>query len=200
MAEAKALSKTLPVHGRGLVGTAWWGMLCLIATEAILFAYLIFSFAYLGIQGPAQWPPTGGPPSLTLAIPATIALLSSSFTAEWGKRVARRGDMGRARLAYGLTLLLGIIFAALSFKEWLDKPFGLAANSYSSIYFLLTGTHLSHVAVGLVALAIILIWSIQGRVHAGHDQHRTLVTLYWHFVDVVWLFVFATVYISPRIA
>ena len=66
-------------------------MLALIATEGILFAYLIFSYAYLGSQGPAaHWPPTGGPPSLTIAIPATIALLASSGTAEWGKRVARK--------------------------------------------------------------------------------------------------------------
>ena len=96
--------------------------------------------------------------------------------------------------------MLGVLFVGLSAKEWADKPFGLSDNSYSSIYFLLTGTHLSHVAVGLVALVVTLVWSLQGRIPAGHDQHRTLVTLYWHFVDAVWIFVFITIYLSPRIA
>ncbi len=74
-------------------------------------------------------------------------------------------------------------------------------NSYSSIYFLLTGTHLAHVAIGLVALIVLAGHGVcSGRIHAGHEQHRTLVTLYWHFVDAVWLFVFATIYLSPRLA
>lgn len=201
MAEPHTLEQTLPVHGRGLVGTPWWGMLSLIATEGILFAYLIFSYAYLATQSPAaQWPPTGGPPSLALAIPATIALLASSGTAEWGKRAARARKVSTARLSYGLTILLGLLFVGLSGKEWMDKPFGLSDNSYSSIYFLLTGTHLTHVVLGLVALIVMLVWSLQGKIHEGHDQHRTLVTLYWHFVDAIWIFVFTTIYLSPYIA
>ncbi|MBX7500408.1 cytochrome c oxidase subunit 3 [Qipengyuania sp. YG27] len=201
MAEPRTLEQTLPVHGQGLVGTPWWGMLCVIATEGVLFAYLIFSYAYLATQGPAaHWPPTGGPPSLAIAIPATIVLLASSGTAEWGKRAARARRVLTARLAYGLTIILGLLFIALSMKEWSDKPFGLNENSYSSIYFLLTGTHLTHVAAGIVALVVALVWSLQGRIHAGHEQHRTLVTLYWHFIDAVWLFVFATIYLGPRLA
>lgn len=200
MAEAISRSPRLPLHGRGRVGTPWWGMLCLIATEGILFAYLIFAYAYLGSQGPSvNWPPTGHPPPLLLATVATVLLLASSGTAEWGKRVARRGNLGLARLAYALTIALGCGFVALSGKEWSDKPFGLADDSYSSIYFLLTGTHLAHVAAGLIALLAVLGWSLAGRIQAGHDQHRTLATLYWHFVDAIWLLVFATIYLSPRL-
>jgi cytochrome c oxidase subunit 3 len=200
MAEARTLDERLPVHGMGLVGTPWWGMLCLIATEGILFAYLIFSYAYLGSQGYQAWPPTGGPPSLTLAIPATLLLVGSSFVLEYAKRRARKGAVGVARLALGMGILMGAGFVALSLKEWADKPFKLSTDSYSSIYFVLTGTHLAHVAIGLIALIVLLVWSLIGRVGPGHEQHRTLVTLYWHFVDVVWLFVFATVYLSPRLA
>ncbi len=198
MAETQTLAETLPVHGMGRVGTPWWGMLCLYATEGVLFAYLIFSYAYLGTQGGNGWPP-GGPPNLLLGSIATIALLASSVTAEWGKRLARRRAVSRARGAYGVTIALGILFVMLSLKEWSDKPFAFSDNAYSSIYFTLTGLHLAHVVVGLTALAVALVWSLAGRIHDGHDQHRTLVTYYWHFVDAVWLFVFATIYISPHL-
>lgn len=200
MAEARTLDERLPIHGMGLVGTPWWGMLCLFATEGVLFAYLIFSYAYLGSQGYQAWPPTSGPPSLTLAAPATILLVGSSFVLEYAKRRARKGAIGTARLALAIGIAMGASFIALSLKEWSDKPFTLSADSYSSIYFVLTGTHLAHVVIGLVALAVLLIWSLIGRVGPGHEQHRTLVTLYWHFVDIVWLFVFATIYLSPRLA
>jgi heme/copper-type cytochrome/quinol oxidase subunit 3 len=198
MNKAVTSTEMLPVHGRGLVGTPWWGMLCLIATEALLFVYLIFSYAYLASQAPSAFV-SGGPPSLALALPATIVLLLSSVTAEWSKRSARGGRLDRSRLALALTLLLGTIFVGLSAKEWSDKPFALDDSAYSSIYFLITGTHLAHVVIGLLALVAVLGWSLTGRVHAGHDQHRTLATLYWHFVDGVWLFVFATIYLSPRL-
>ncbi len=188
----------MTVHGQGQVGTAWWGMVCLIATEAILFAYLIFSYAYLGSQHVGQWPVEGAP-SLKLALPATVLLVGSSFVLEWGKRAARNGRMGAGRIATAITVAMGGAFAALELKEWFDKPYGLAHDSYSSIYFLLTGTHLAHVFLGLIALVAVLAWSLLGRIGQGHEQHRALVTLYWHFVDVVWLFVFATVYLSPRL-
>lgn len=197
MAKAATGSTVLPVHGQGLVGTPWWGMLCLIATEGILFVYLIFSYGYLASQSRGPFVPAGAP-ALDLALPATILLLSSSGTAEWSKRSARGGNLVRSRMALGLTLLLGIAFVILSGIEWSRKPFALHDSAYSSIYFLLTGTHLAHVIAGLLALLVLLAWSLAGRVHAGHDQHRTLVTLYWHFVDAVWVFVFATIYLSPR--
>lgn len=199
MAEAKTLDETLPIHGRGLVGTPWWGMICLFATEGVLFAYLIFSYAYLGSQGYQAWPPSGTPPSLTLVLPATILLVGSSFVLEWARRRAREQKLASARIALALTIAMGIGFVAFSLKEWSDKTFSLASNSYSSIYFITTGIHLTHVVLGLIALIIVLVWSLTDRIHAGHEQHRTLVTLYWHFVDIVWLFIFATIYISPRI-
>ncbi len=199
MARSNILPQELPVHGRGLTGTPWWGMLCLIATEGILFVYLIFSYGYLATQGGPGFV-TGGAPELTLALPATLVLLASSVTAEWSKQSARSGNLRQSRTGLAITLILGVGFVALSLLEWSQKPFGLSDTAYSSIYFLLTGTHLSHVLVGLLALIAVLAWSATGRVHAGHDQHRTLATLYWHFVDAVWLFVFATIYISPRLA
>jgi cytochrome c oxidase subunit 3 len=198
MPEASTAPNAVPVHGRGLVGTPWWGMLCLIATEGILFVYLIFSYGYLASQSRGPFVPDGAP-SLDIAGPATIALLLSSATAEWSKRSARSGNLARSQLALACTIVLGAIFVVMSGIEWAHKPFAFSDTAYSSIYFLLTGTHLTHVLIGLLALGILLGLSLGGKVKAGHDQHRTLVTLYWHFVDAVWLFVFATIYLSPRL-
>jgi heme/copper-type cytochrome/quinol oxidase subunit 3 len=199
MSETRTLDQRLPVHGHGMIGTPWWGMMTLIATEGVLFAYLIFSYAYLGSQGAGPWP-TSGPPSLRLALPATVLLLGSSFVLEWGKQAARKGRLASGRIATAVTLAMGIGFAALEIREWLDKPYDWTQGSYASIYFLLTGTHLVHVALGLLGLLALLGWSLAARLHAGHEQHRALVTLYWHFVDAVWLFVFCTIYLSPRLA
>ncbi|RST31277.1 heme-copper oxidase subunit III [Sphingomonas ginkgonis] len=198
MPEARTIDDTLPIHGRGQVGTPWWGMLCLIATEGSIFAYLIFAYAYLGSQGLGSWPPNG-PPDLKLAVPATLLLVGSSFVLEWGKRAANRGDRERGLFGVGAALLLGGAFVALELFEWSTKPFALPDNSYSSIYFMLTGTHLVHVVVGLFALLVLFIWTFDGRVQGAHVQHRALATLYWHFVDIVWLFVFTTIYLSPRL-
>lgn len=198
MPEARTLADTLPIHGRGRVGTPWWGLLCLIATEGSVFAYLIFAYTYLGSQGTGPWPPNG-PPDLSLALPATILLIGSSFVLEWGKRAANKGSRGRGLIGVGGAVLLGSTFVALELYEWSTKPFAFSDNSYSSIYFMLTGTHLLHVIVGLFALLILFLWTLVGRVHGAHIQHRALATLYWHFVDVVWLFVFTTIYLSPRL-
>ncbi len=198
MAEARTLETTLPVEGKGRVGTAWWGMVCLIATEGIVFAYLIFSYSYLGTQQVGSWPPQG-PPSLKLALPATVILIGSSFVLEWGKRLGRDGRMAASWIAILVTFLMGAAFAALELKEWAGKPFSLGTSAYSSAYFLVTGTHLAHVAVGLLALLVLFVWAVTGQLEQGHHQHRAIVTLYWHFVDAVWVFVFATIYLSPRL-
>ena len=95
---------------------------------------------------------------------------------------------------------MGAAFVALTLYEWSGKSFTLTTSAYSSIYFVLIGAHLTHLSLGLLALAFVLAWSMLGYVKSvGDEQHRTLATLYWHFVDAVWLFVLFTVYLSPRL-
>ena len=94
---------------------------------------------------------------------------------------------------------MGIVFVAVQGAEWRNKSFSFDANSYSAIYFTMTGVHLAHVAVGIVILAALLVWSLMGRL-GGRHQHLMLGALYWHFVDAVWLVVFATIYLIPRLS
>lgn len=193
--EMPLTTSPLPVGGQGRVSTGWWGMLCLIATEGILFAYLIFSFAYLGTQSSSSWPP-GGKPSLWLALPDTIVLLASSVTAIFAKRAFAKRRRMPFQLAWGATIILGVGFVTVQGVEWAKKPFSLNSSSYSSAYFTLTGFHLAHVVVGLLMLAAVLVWSLTGRLRQYHG-HVELVSIYWHFVDLVWLCVFATIYLVP---
>jgi len=191
-------AEVLPVGGAGVVSTAWWGMACLIATEGILFVYLIFSYAYLGSQHVGAWPP-GGPPSLKLALPNTAILIASSLVLVWGLRSFRR-HRGPRRLALAIaaTVVLGAIFVGVQGLEWANKPFVFSTNAYSSAFFLLTGVHMAHVAVGLLMLITLLVWTLQGRFNRGHHEHLALGSLYWHFVDVVWIAVFTTAYLIPQ--
>jgi cytochrome c oxidase subunit III len=199
MTDVTVTTAKLPAEGKGLRSSAWWGMLCLIATEAILFVYLIFSYAYLGSQSQGSWPPTG-PPSMLLAGPDTIVLLASSFVLLWGVRAFdRRRASGVLQIALAITFLLGAVFVAVQGLEWRNKPFRFDASSYSAIYFTTTGIHLAHITVGLAILAALFVWSLMGRL-GGRHQHLMLGALYWHFVDAVWIVLFATIYLVPRLS
>lgn len=198
MSDRAIQGEVLPVGGAGVVSTAWWGMACLIATEAILFIYLIFSYAYLGTQQQEAWPPDG-PPSLKLALPNTAILIGSSILLGWGHRVFRRTrDRRRLALTLAGTLILGAAFVTIQGFEWASKPFAFSTNAYSSIFFLLTGLHMAHVAAGLLMLLMLLVWTLMGRFDRGHHEHLALGALYWHFVDVVWIAVLTTVYLVPQ--
>jgi heme/copper-type cytochrome/quinol oxidase subunit 3 len=194
MADIHLSEISLPVGGQEQISTRWWGMMCLIATEGILFVYLIFAYAYLGSQSPGTWPPTG-PPSLYLSAPDTIVLIVSSFLLGWGVR----NGVNKARLQFAIagTFILGAVFLVVQGFEWAAKPFMLKTNAYSAIYFTLTGFHMAHVVVGLLLLLVLLGWSFTGRLN-HHPECAALGALYWHFVDVVWLAVFTAIYLVPR--
>lgn len=196
MPEATVTQKTLPVNGTGSLATGWWGMLCLIATEGILFAYLIFSYAYLGAQAPGGWPP-GGAPALRLALPNTILLLASSIVLEIGSRRYKSGRDKSTVPVLVVTALMGALFVAVQLREWGNKDFGLTDSSYSSIYFTLTGFHLAHVVAGIIVLLILAFWGWRRRLVRG-GLHLTLGRIYWHFVDAVWIVVFITIYLVPQ--
>ncbi|URD61846.1 cytochrome c oxidase subunit 3 [Sphingomonas sp. KRR8] len=196
MPDAIIAKDTLPVNGPGRLSTGWWGMLCLISTEGILFAYLIFSYAYLGVQASGSWPPGGAPP-LSLALPNTILLLASSVVLEVGARRFRSGRDRSTVPVLLLTALMGAVFVIVQWEEWGRKEFGFTDGAYSSIYFTLTGFHLAHVVAGILALLVLAFWGWQQRLTRG-GLHLALGRMYWHFVDVVWLVVFLTIYIVPQ--
>jgi heme/copper-type cytochrome/quinol oxidase subunit 3 len=191
--------QALPVGSKGRLSSGWWGMWTVIATEAALFAYLLFSYFYVSAQTVGPWPP-GGPPELKLAIVGTVVLLLGSVTMWWGERGVRAGRRGQLLVGLGASVLLAVAFLALEGLEWSRKSFSLMSNAYGSLYFTITGFHMLHVLVGVVMLAMIFVWSLLHYFGARRHSTVSIAVMYWHFVAVVWVAVFVTFYVSPYLA
>jgi cytochrome c oxidase subunit III len=193
----------LPLHASGPRAFGWWGMAWLIGTEATLFALLIATYFYLRSQSGPAWPPDRIPdPELRLPLIMTVILWSSSFPVHAADQGIRAGDVGRLKAGLAAGFALGATFLVLTLAvEWPDAhdEFGPTTNAYGSLFFTITGFHAAHVLVGL----LISLW-VQVRVwQAAFDRSRHLsvqnFATYWHFVDIVWAFVLATVYLSPHL-
>jgi cytochrome c oxidase subunit I+III len=190
----------LPANGIGRHSVAWWGMLCVIATEASFFAYLLASYFYLASMSANPWP-TGGPPALTLGIINTVILLVSSAVLEVGRRRGERGEWGALRIAIGITLLMGVAFLVLQGVEYSRKGFNPTTDAYGSLFFTITGFHGAHVFVGILMLVTLFFRGSRAaaRGTGGGWMSVLNVSMYWHFVDAVWLAVFTSLYITPYI-
>lgn len=196
MSEIIQLDKPLPVGSEGKRAGGWWGLLALIVTESALFAYLLFSYFYLASQARQHWPPEGLPPLGTASLNTAILLASSGFV--WAsERCLRRRRFQWSLISMAAAILLGVAFVLIQLGEWERKHYDMAADQYNSLYFTITGFHLLHVAVGLVILLLLLLWTALGYFDDRRHAPVTIGGAYWHFVDVVWLFVFTTLYLTP---
>jgi heme/copper-type cytochrome/quinol oxidase subunit 3 len=195
MATAAAQLERPPRAGARSTGS--WGMMLLIATEASLFVYLLFSYFYLGSMATGPWPPEG-PPSLRLVLPNTLVLLLSSGTMYWAESSIRRGVGTRLRAGLVATLVLGAIFLAVQGLEYSKKQITPTTHAYGSLFFTITGFHGAHVAVGLLMIAVVALRAFLRHFDARRYEAVTNVSWYWHFVDIVWLAVFTSLYLSPR--
>jgi heme/copper-type cytochrome/quinol oxidase subunit 3 len=138
-------------------------------------------------------------PGLRLALPNTLVLLASSVCVWWAERGIKRGNRVSAVLGLALGFLLGSIFVVVQVFEWLSKTFSVSSHAYGSLYFTITGFHMAHVAGGLIMLAVLLVWTAMR--YFGPKRHAAISigAVYWHFVDAVWLLVFTTFYLTPRL-
>lgn len=198
MSDAALQPGVLPVGATGRRGVGWAGALSLIATEAALFGYLLFTYYYSVSQNGPSWLPTTDP-SFKLAGPNTIVLLLSSVAVWWGERGIRRGARLRAAAGLAIGVVLGAAFAVVQVLEWKSKPYTLGSSGYASLYFTITGFHMAHVLGGLVALSAVLAWTLLGYFDARRHAPYLIGAAYWHFVDAVWLAVFATFYLAPHL-
>jgi heme/copper-type cytochrome/quinol oxidase subunit 3 len=198
MVERLTLEGRLPVGAINTRASGWWAMIFTVFTEASLFAYLLFSYYYLAVQPhlPGTFP-QGGQPDLKLALPNTLILIASSVAVGWAQLGIEHGSKRRLTLGLGVGALLGLVFLVVQYFEWAEKPFTLASSPYSSLYFVITGFHMAHVVVGVAILTALAWWSSRGYFNRVRYAHIHIGALYWHFVDVVWIAVFFTFYLTP---
>jgi heme/copper-type cytochrome/quinol oxidase subunit 3 len=188
--------ESLPIGARGTRATGWWGMALLVTTEATLFAYFLFSYFYLASVAPT-WPPTRAP-DLTIALPNTAILLASSGTMWWAERGITRGEQMRLRVGLLITLVLGATFLSLQGVEYHRQSITLQSGAYGGLFFTITGFHGAHVLVGLLMNVYVQLRAWLGHFTAERHLAVSNAAFYWHFVDVVWLAVFTSLYLSPR--
>jgi cytochrome c oxidase subunit III len=175
------------------------GMLVLIAAEAAIFT--IFVVAYLFYIGKSLSGPT---PKEILSVPVfyTICLLSSSLTIHFAARALRRGKVKSFGLLWFATFALGAAFMFGTAMEWhrliYHEGFTISTNLFGTTYYSLVGLHAFHVVVGLTALFLVMAFTLLGSVRAEHAERVDVLSLYWHFVDAVWVVVFTVVYLIGR--
>ncbi|HEY4306739.1 MAG TPA: cytochrome c oxidase subunit 3 [Gemmatimonadaceae bacterium] len=183
----------------GHASMAWWGMLLFLLNEATLFASLIASYFFLATAN-ASWPPAGvEKPALALPLIMTAALLSSSVALVYGERGLERGNRRHYRIGVLTTIVLGLVFLGLQLKEYIEKLQTLtpSQNSYGSVFYTITGLHGAHVLFGLLFLGWALAREMNGTATAASYGLKNA-SLYWHFVDGVWLVILTSLYLSPR--
>lgn len=188
--------EALPVGSKGRLSSGWWGMITVIATEAALFAYLLFSYFYVAAQATGRWPPHG-PPKLELALAGTVLLLLGSATMWWGEKGIRAGRRGPLLFGLVSSVVLAVGFLVLEGIEWSRKEFSLTSDAYGSLYFTVTGFHMLHVIIGALMLVMLIVWTVLGYFGARRHSTISIAVLYWHFVTAVWIAVFVTFYVTP---
>jgi heme/copper-type cytochrome/quinol oxidase subunit 3 len=185
----------LPIDQR----CGWYAMWCVIATEFMLFVCMFGAYYYLGTNK-YRWAHEI-PPKLDYAIVLLALLLSSSFVLHWGEEQVTRGSHNTAKLALWITVLMGLLFLLLQSFEYADhwKTLTPYSDSYGSIFYSITTLHAAHVVAGLLMLTYVGVLPRYGdTVGSPHRVYKT-VTLYWHFVDFVWVWIVLLLYLIPNL-
>lgn len=173
-------------------------MFSLIIGESAIFA--IFVVAYVYYIGRSTYGPT--PQILDVPWFNTVCLLSSSIAILFAERSIEAGRIRAFGAWWGLTMLLGVIFLIGTAIEWKRMIYtdglSIRTNLFGTTFYSLVGLHATHVVVGLLMLSLVMIFTLLGRVEQRHTERIQVLSLYWHFVDAVWVVVFTVVYLVGR--
>ena len=177
--------------------TALLGMLLFIASEVMFFGGLFATYFNARASAGSEWGPPAGAHELDLPLAAvlTAILVASSFTMQFGVWAIRRGDTGGLKLWTAITLALGVVFLAGQLYDYSQLGFGIADGVFGTVFYTLTGFHGAHVFGGAVGLTIVLARALRGQFSARNHVAVEAVSMYWHFVDVIWIGVFGTIYL-----
>lgn len=177
-----------------------WGIILFISSEVLFFFAFFWAFFHRRLSPVPElgctWPPTNITPINPFSIPLlnTAVLLASGVTVTWAHHAILENNHKQATKALTLTILLGAYFTLLQQSEYVTAPFSIADRVYGSTFFVATGFHGLHVLIGSTFLFITLLRNITHQFSTAHHFGFEAAAWYWHFVDVVWIFLFICIY------
>ena len=173
-------------------------MVIFLLSESIIFLAFFAGYAVLKSSSPV-WLPEGVE-GLEVREPLinTVVLVSSSFVAWFAERALRRHNLWAFRALWALTMAMGSYFVVGQAIEWASLPFSLQSGIYGGSFYLLTGFHGLHVISGILLMGLMLARSFRPGNYDNGDAGVTMVSLFWHFVDVIWIVLFVLIYVWQR--
>jgi len=171
------------------------GMLLFIISEVMLFGAFFTAYFFIRVVKAADWPSPGHDLPVLVAAINTAILMSSSFTMHWALEGIKNNNKRAMKAGLLTTFLLGLTFLSVQVNEYFHLGWAIHDDAQGTIFYGLTGLHGAHVTVGLILLAFANIRAFRG--HFSPEQHRGVEVpgIYWHFVDIMWIVVYTTVYI-----
>nr|QVL29049.1 cytochrome c oxidase subunit 3 [Tripetaloceroides tonkinensis] len=177
-----------------------WGMILFIISEVLFFFSFFWAFFNSSLAPNMElgfnWPPKGVEPFNPLHIPLlnTIILLASGVTVTWTHHAMMKSNHSQAQKALIMTILLGVYFTMTQSYEYLEAPFTLSDSIYGTTFFVTTGFHGIHVIIGTIFLSTSMTRLYYMHFNSKHHFGFEAAAWYWHFVDVVWLFLYISIY------
>ncbi len=175
------------------ISNAKFAMAVLLCSLVMLFTGFVAAYVVLRFGSP-QWPPAGMPPLPKLLWASTTCLLLSSGSMAWATVAGRRRGATQLRLALGVTAALGVLFVATQLEAWrqfVAQGVVIQDNVYGTVFYSITGLHAAHVVGGIILLLRAVAKALLGHYDKGNVEGIEVTAMYWHFVDVVWLVLFA---------
>ena len=184
-----------PANVSSRVEAQFLGMLLFIISEVMLFGAFFTAYFFIRVVNGDPWPAHGEELPVAVAGVNTAVLLSSSFTMHWALEGARNENRFALRVGLLTTLLLGLTFLIVQINEYVHIGFAPQDNAQGTIFYGLTGLHGAHVFVGLTLLLFATIRAFRGHFTAKEHRGVEVPGIYWHFVDVMWIIVYSTIYV-----
>jgi cytochrome c oxidase subunit III len=184
-----------PANVSSRVDARLLGMFLFIASEVMLFGSFFTAYFFVRVVNGTDWPTPGHHLPVYVAGINTAILLTSSATMHWALQSIKRGYRPGLQAGLVLTFLMGLTFLLTQITEYARIGFAPRDDAFTTIFFCLTGLHGAHVFVGLTLLAFATTRSFRGHFSPEHHHGVEIPGIYWHFVDVMWIVVYTTVYI-----
>jgi cytochrome c oxidase subunit 3 len=184
-----------PAHRSSRVDPQLLGMLLFIISEIMIFGAFFTAYFFIRIAQGDPWPAPGTKLPVDVALVNTLILVSSSFTMHWAQTSIKKGNRFGLKAGMVATFLLGATFLFIQINEYANIGFAPQDHAQQTIFYSLTGLHGAHVTIGLILLLIVTVRAFRG--HFTPEEHRGVEVpgIYWHFVDIMWIVVFTTVYV-----